>query len=162
MGERTWLAPSFPGELMKLSKAGIAMLKSFEGCELKAYICPGGVTTIGYGHTGEHVYPGMEIDERTAEKLLLHDVRKFESGVTRYCDGVPLQQWHFDALVSLAFNIGLDAFRESTLLKRLRSGDFLGAADQFLVWNRSGGRVVRGLKKRREAERGFFLSGTHS
>jgi lysozyme len=143
---------------MKLSKAGLAMLKNFEGCELKAYLCPGGVYTIGYGHTGEHVYPGMEIDERTAEKLLLHDVRRFEWGVARLCGDADLSQAQFDALVSLAFNIGLDAFSGSTLLKKIRAGQMAEAADQFLVWDKSGGRALKGLKARRRMERSVFLA----
>jgi lysozyme len=156
-----WPPPflAHPMELsMKISKAGIAMLKLFEGCELKAYICQGGVWSVGYGHTGDHVYPGMEIDERTAEKLLHNDLLKFERAVQSVCDGLSIKQWHFDALVSLAFNIGILAFKSSTLVKLLQAGDFAGAADQFLVWTKAGGRVSKGLKNRRAIERSVFLS----
>jgi len=73
---------------------------------------------------------------------------------------VPLSQLQFDALVSLAYNIGTQAFRESTLLKRLNTHDYAGAANEFLRWNKAGGQVLEGLRRRREAERAMFLSGT--
>jgi lysozyme len=142
---------------MKMSKPGVQMLKSFEGLSLKAYEDVGGVWTVGFGSTGLHVIPGLEITERIADKFLYGDLRRFEEGVNILCEGVALTQNQFDALVSLAFNIGLGRLQGSTLLKKLKSGDVAGAADQFLRWNKVDGRVVRGLTERRKKEREWFL-----
>lgn len=143
---------------MKMSKVGVEMLKGFEGLSLKAYEDVGGVWTVGYGSTGLHVFPGLEITEKIADKFLYGDLRRFEEGVNEACRGIGLTQNQFDALVSLAFNIGLARFESSTLLKRLKAGDYAGAADQFLRWNKVNGRVVKGLSERRKKERERFLA----
>lgn len=148
---------------MYVSKQGLDLIKKFEGLRLKAYLCPSGVWTIGYGHT-KGVYPGMVITEELADKFLIDDVWYFERGVESLVK-VPLTQGQFDALVSFSFNVGLDidddniaeGLGDSTLLRKLNSGDYAGAADEFPKWNKSRGRVVRGLTLRRSAERALFL-----
>lgn len=142
---------------MKMSKAGVEMLKGFEGLSLKAYEDVGGVWTIGYGSTGLHVFPGLEITERIADKFLYNDLRRFEEGVSEACQGLQLTQNQFDALVSFAFNVGLASLAKSTLLKKLLAGDFPGAADQFPRWCKVNGRTVKGLVDRRAKERDRFI-----
>ena len=139
------------------SKNCTNLVKRFEGLSLKVYICPAGVLTIGYGHT-EAVKPNQpDITEEDAEDLLYDDLEKFSVGVSRLVK-VTLNQSQFDALTSLAFNIGIGAFRCSTLLRLLNANDFAGAAEEFPKWNRGAGKVLPGLVNRRAAERELFLS----
>ena len=115
------------------SSKGLDLIKSFEGCELKAYVCPAGVLTIGYGHTGADVHPGMEISTAEAEELLRTDLIRFERAVDNHAT-VPIKQCQFDALVSFTYNCGADAFKNSTLLRLLNAKDYEGAAGQFGRW----------------------------
>lgn len=142
---------------MKISQKGIDLVKSFEGLELKAYKDSVGVATIGYGSTGSHVSMGMTITKEQAEQLLKKDLERFEKGVSELVK-VPLNQTQFDALVSFSFNLGLGNLKSSTLLKKLNTSDYNGAADEILRWNRAGGKVLAGLTRRRIAERDLFLS----
>src|SRR5512139_2752884 len=122
---------------MKISKTGIDLIKHFEGLRLEAYQCSAGVWTIGYGTTRVHSGPvteGMRITEDEAERLLLADIRYFEQRVNDLVK-VPLSQNQFDALVSLAYNIGDGALADSTLLKELNAGNYQDAGEQFLKWN---------------------------
>lgn len=147
---------------MNLSSRGLSLIKEFEGLSLTAYKCPAGIWTIGYGSTGDRVYPGMQIDKSYAERMLLEDLLRFEKGVESLVR-VPLSQGAYDALVSFSFNLGVGALSRSTLLKKLNSGDYSGAADEFLRWNKAGGRVLKGLVRRRKAERNLFLTeGEHA
>lgn len=132
------------------------LIKSFEGLELEAYLCPADIWTIGYGHTG-NVKEGDSITKEEAEALLDKDLQTFRNGVKRLVK-VPLNENQFGALVSFAYNLGLGSLQNSTLLKMLNAGDYTGAADQFLRWNKSGGKVLTGLVRRREAERAVFLT----
>ncbi|MEA3639925.1 MAG: glycoside hydrolase family protein [Lamprobacter sp.] len=141
---------------MNISEAGIELIKRFEGVKLQAYDDGVGVITIGYGHT-KGVRWGDTITQDEAENLLQEDLEQFERCVTDAVD-VPLNQNQYDALVSFAFNVGCGALRRSTLLTKLNAGDYQGAADQLLRWNRGGGKVMRGLVLRRQAERELFLS----
>lgn len=141
---------------MRTNTAGLSLIKSFEGCELRAYKCPAGVLTIGFGHTGPDVTSGLVITAHRAEELLQGDLARFERAVAAALR-VPVAANQFAALVSLAYNIGPAALAKSTLLRRLNAGRTQEAADQFLVWNRAGGRVLAGLTRRREAERALFL-----
>jgi lysozyme len=143
---------------VKASETCIAFIKQFEGLRLDAYQCSAGVWTIGYGHTGKGVVPGVRIDEAEAEALLRYDVEKFERGVAELVT-VPLSQNQFDALVCFAFNLGLGALRSSTLLRKLNDMDKLGAAEEFLRWVYAGGKKLKGLETRRQAERALFLAG---
>ncbi|HBX7697187.1 TPA: lysozyme [Klebsiella pneumoniae] len=149
---------------MQISNNGIALIKRFEGCRLTAYPDPGtggAPWTIGYGWTGKvdgkPIKPGMKIDDATADRLLRTGVVSFDQAVSKMLK-VSVTQNQYDALVSLAYNIGTRALSTSTLMKKLNAGDVKGAADAFLSWNRSGGKVMAGLTNRRKAEREVFLS----
>jgi lysozyme len=143
---------------MKISEQGLALIRRFEGFSAQAYRCPAGVMTIGYGHTisaGEH-FPaaGLSVDE--AEILLKKDVEATEQAICRLVDAA-LNQQQFDALVSFVFNIGIGAFRRSTLLRWLNKGEKLAAAAQFERWVFAGNKKLPGLVTRRNAERELFL-----
>ena len=142
-------------EIVKISNAGLSLIKGFEGFRAKAYVCPAGVLTIGYGHTGPDVKPGMTISDARGTELLAQDVSRFERAVNKFVK-VPLAQHQYDALVSFTYNVGEGNFQTSTLLKKLNAKDYAGAAAQFDRWNRGGGRVLAGLVRRRAAERKMF------
>jgi lysozyme len=141
---------------MRISQRGLELIKGFEGLRLKAYLCPAGVWTIGYGSTGTHVRAGMVISERDAEDLLRSDLRRFEQGVAKLAP--ECTQGQFDALVSFAFNLGLGALAKSTLLRKHKAGDHAGAAAEFRKWVMAGGVKLKGLVRRRAAERDLYLS----
>ncbi|MGS1815167.1 lysozyme [Klebsiella oxytoca] len=150
--------------MMQTSPEGIALIKGFEGCRLTAYPDPGtggAPWTIGYGWTypvdGKPIKPGMKIDQATADRLLKTGLVSYENDVLKLVK-VKLSQNQFDALVSFVYNVGSRALSTSTLLKKLNAGDIKGAADEFLRWNKAGGKVLNGLTRRREAERALFLS----
>ncbi|HAW5515053.1 TPA: lysozyme [Escherichia coli] len=149
---------------MQISNNGIALIKGFEGCRLTAYPDPGtggAPWTIGYGWTypidGKPIKPRMKIDQATADRLLKTGLVSYENDVLKLVK-VKLTQNQFDALVSFAYNVGSRALSTSTLLKKLNAGDIKGAADEFLRWNKAGGKEMPGLTKRRKAERDVFLS----
>ncbi|MCU4336347.1 lysozyme [Acinetobacter dispersus] len=145
---------------MTISVYGIHLITSFEDLKLQSYDDGVGVWTIGFGTT---VYPnGIRVKKgdcctlEQAKSFFQHDLRRFQSTVN-HAVIVPLSQNQFDALVSLTYNIGPTAFKNSTLLKKLNANDYVGAADQFLVWNKGGGKTLKGLVRRRELERDLFL-----
>ncbi|HAV1944145.1 TPA: lysozyme [Enterobacter hormaechei subsp. steigerwaltii] len=146
---------------MQTSEKGIALIKQFEGCKLTAYQDSVGVWTIGYGWTqpvdGKPIRAVMTIKQETAERLLKTGLVSYESDVSRLVK-VGLTQGQFDALVSFTYNLGARSLSTSTLLRKLNAGDYAGAADEFLRWNKAGGKVLNGLTRRREAERALFLS----
>lgn len=145
---------------MRINREGLDLLKSCEGCELAAYPDPGTggePWTIGYGHTGVDVRPGLTIDAQDAEDLLINDLMRFEDGVEDLVT-VDLTGNASSALVSFAYNVGLRNLEASKLLRFLNAGDFARAADEFPKWCRGGGRVLPGLVKRRAAERELFLT----
>lgn len=142
---------------MKTSDKGLSLIKGFEGFRGRAYKCPAGVWTIGYGHTGLEVKSGSVITEWQGGELLKKDIARFERAIDNLVK-VPLNQNQFDALVSFVFNVGEVAFSKSTLLKLLNAKDYTGAAAQFPRWNKGGGKVLPGLVKRRAAERKLFES----
>ena len=144
---------------MKTSQAGIDLIKQFEGLYLKAYLCPANVLTVGYGHTGD-VQPGECVTEPEAEMLLIGDLEDAEEAVERYVN-IDLEQHEFDALVSFTFNCGSGALKSSTLLKLLNAGNRTAAAAQFLRWDKAGGKPLKGLTRRRQAEKEMFLGGSH-
>lgn len=133
------------------------IIRQHEGLRLEAYLDTGGVWTIGYGHTGPEVVKGLKITLEQAEAYLSADLKTAEAGVNKYVK-VLLTQNQFDALVSLTYNIGVSAFGLSTLVRLLNQGDYKGAAEQFLRWNKDNGRVIDGLTNRRRLERSLFLS----
>lgn len=149
---------------MRTSDKGIALIKAHEGLRLEAYPDPAHgwkVPTIGYGHTSAAGLPtvtrGMKITPAGADAILRDDLRKFE-GYVENAISVPLTQSQFDALVSFTFNLGPGNLLKSTLRRKLNDRDYAGAADQFPVWNKAGGKPMVGLIKRRQAERALFLS----
>ena len=156
---------------MKISDAGIKFIKDHEGLVLFAYddmdprfikkpVMPGdtvrGTLTIGYGHTGTDVKPGLRITASDADRLLDMDLELPQRWVSRLVTA-PLTQNQFDALVDFVFNVGVENLRKSTLLERVNEKLYDAAADEFPKWIYSKGRIVEGLKSRREDERKLFL-----
>jgi lysozyme len=137
------------------SENGLALTKSFEGLHLEAYRDCVGVWTIGYGHTGPTVAAGQTISEAEAEELLRADLAEAVACVNRWVKSV-ISQSQFDAMVDFCFNTGRGNFVQSTLLRKVNSGDFAGAAAQFALWVHAGGEVVDGLVRRRKAEAELF------
>jgi lysozyme len=134
---------------MKTNRAGIELIKKFEGLRLTAYLCPAGHLTIGYGHTGEEVYPGQRISEEEAIRLLIQDIEGIEEGLKKLLK-VKLNTNQFSALVSFTFNVGLGNLAKSTLLAIVnRSED---PTQEFLKWVFARGKPLPGLKVRRNAE----------
>jgi GH24 family phage-related lysozyme (muramidase) len=144
---------------MNLSQKGLDLIKQFEGLRLKAYkaLNTEKYYTIGYGHYGSDVKKDETITKAQAESLLKKDVKRFVDGVN---DGIKIDvnQNQFDALVSFAYNVGLGAFKSSTLLEKLNKKDYEGASREFARWNKSGGKVIQGLINRRAEEKELFLA----
>lgn len=143
---------------MKISQSAKDKIKQFEGCRLTAYRCPAGILTIGYGHTGSDVTPGKNISQAEADALFNRDIDRFESQLRQTVGLVNIRQCQWDAIVSLAYNIGIGNFSRSTLLRKLKScPDNPAIRDEFLKWNKAGGKVLPGLVKRRlwESQRYF-------
>ena len=142
-------------------EALLALIRKFEGLRLKPFRCPAGVPTIGYGATyypdGRRVtMQARPVTVAQATDMLRSMLASYEAGVSRYVL-VPVTQGQFDALVSFAYNVGLSAFKDSTLLRLVNARDYAGAAAQFARWNKAGGKVLPGLTRRREAERKLFV-----
>ncbi len=148
-------------ESMSVSNKGVDLICEFEGKRLVAYDDGVGVWTIGFGTTkypnGVRVKKGDTCTLEQAKEYMRHDLIEFEHTVNSSVK-VPLNQNQFDALVSLAYNIGSSAFKSSTLVKKLNAGDYKGAADQFNVWVNAGGKRMQGLVSRRDREKLLFLS----
>ena len=147
---------------MKISEKGLNLIKEFEGLRLKPYKDAVGIPTIGYGNTyyedGRKVsLSDPAITEERATELLKMVVKRYEDAINRYVQ-VPITQNQFDALVSFAYNIGNENVRKSTLMKLLNRKQYTEAADQLLRWNKAGGKTLKGLTRRRQAERVLFLS----
>ena len=154
---------------MNPSKACYDLIKQFEGFRSKAYLCPAGILTIGYGHTGTDVLPGMRITEAQADEILKRDVAKFAAMVEKALTA-KVSQGQFDALVSFCFNTGpgkagvkdglitLKNGNPSSLLRKTNAGDKLGAAAEFDKWTKANGQELRGLVARRDAEQRMYLS----
>lgn len=143
---------------MELSQSIKSKIKAWEGCRLTAYRCPAGVLTIGYGHTGPDVTPGKRITQAEAAALFEADIKKFADGVATRLRAAGINNDQFDALVSLAYNIGIGAFQKSTLFKKVMANP----ADptiraEFAKWVRGGGTVLPGLVKRRVAEANHYF-----
>ena len=158
---------------MITSEKGIQLIKHFEGCHFKPYLCPALLWTIGYGHV---LYPeqnrlplaqrksyNLKIEhfrnweQSEVDALLKQDLQRFERGVLRYIT-VPLKQNEFDALVSFSFNLGLGTLQRSSIRSKLNRGDKEGAIDTLLKYCRAGGKILRGLERRRAAEADLFFS----
>lgn len=138
---------------MKTSQRGINLIKQFEGVRLTAYKCPAGVYTIGYGHT-RGVTRGMRITEEEASAFLAADLRNSEKAVERYDSIYHWNQNEFDALVSFTFNCGATNLR--ALLRNGRRNRSQIAAT-LPLYRKAGGKVLKGLERRRAAEKALFL-----
>jgi lysozyme len=140
---------------MNTSEAGLKLIKQLEGLRLKAYRCPAGIWTIGYGHTSAagapEVRENMRISREEAETILKRDLAHFEDAVSSMVK-VPLTDNRFDTLVSFAFNCGVAALRRSTLLKRVNAGAFDAVPGELMKWTRADGKELPGLVRRRRAE----------
>jgi lysozyme len=134
----------------RINAAGLELVKSFEGLRLQAYRDAVGIWTIGYGHT-PGVKAGQTITEAQASQFLVADLADAESAVERFVT-VPLNDNQFAALVSLTFNIGTEAFRRSTLRKKLNAGDYAAVPAQLALWIKGAGKTLPGLVRRRKAE----------
>jgi lysozyme len=167
---------------MKLSKAGADLMHRYEGYRTKPYLCPAHIWTIGYGHVlyqeqiklpvvRKEGYVGLIRSEyqlkpednrvwtkEEIEKLFADDVASFERGVLRLAPPVAGRQGAFDACVSFAFNAGLGTFQRSSIRMKINRDDWEGAADALLLYCMGGGKILAGLKKRRDAEKALFLS----
>lgn len=151
-------------EHLKLTEAGAKLIQHFEGClqphegKYKAYKCPANVLTIGWGHTNHH---GRKFDATTkwsgeeCHQVFLEDMEGFERAVRKLVK-VPLTDYQFDALVSFTYNCGEGNLSKSTLLKKVNSGDFAGAALEFHKWNKANGKALKGLTRRRASESLMF------
>ncbi|XTZ36848.1 lysozyme [Salmonella enterica] len=144
-----------------MSENGLSLIKSFEKCNLAAYPDPGSGSepfTIGWGHTGG-IEPGDRITQAVADELFKKDVETVEKAVSKLVT-VPVTQNQFDALVSLAFNIGAgrSGLAGSTLLRQLNEGNYREAAEQFSLWIFAKDRVLNGLVTRRAAESKLFMT----
>lgn len=145
---------------MRASNACVQLVKQFEGCRLEPYTCPAGIPTVGYGAT---YYPDGRkvqltdacVSPEYAASLLLLTLKPFEQAVEQYTK-VALNQNQFDAMVCFAYNVGIGAWRGSTLLKRVNEGKFFQAALEFDKWVFAKGKRLEGLVKRRAAERALF------
>lgn len=136
----------------------VAFTGPFEGCVLKAYLCPAGIPTLGYGHT-KGVKPGDTCTQAQAEQWLLDDLQDAIEAVERLVT-VPLNEGQKIALIDFVFNCGAGNFKASTLLKCVNARRFQAAAEELPKWNRARGVPLAGLTKRRTAERNIFVRGT--
>ena len=160
---------------MKTSHTGIHLIKHFEGVRFKPYMCSGNVWTIGCGHA---MYPEqlrLKLADRAkfdlkpkdnriwtkeeVDDLLRYDLQRFERGVLRLLGTVSPTQSEFDALVSFSFNLGLGTFQRSTVRSAFIRGDKTRAGEVLLKYCRAGGRILKGLQRRRLAEHAMFMSG---
>lgn len=172
---------------MKMSANGLAVLKHYENCHLEVYPDPasalgkectrrgflatdyksvgnwsafdGKPWTIGWGHTGDEVKPGLVWTQKQADDTLVNDLARFEKAVTSMVKK-PINQNQFDALTDFAYNAGEGNLQKSTLLSKVNAGDFKAAADEFPKWRKGGGVVLYGLVKRRAAEQALFNGET--
>ena len=168
-----WVDGILIGAEMQISEKALVCIRHHEGVRFKPYQCPAKLWTIGVGHV---LYPNqgkMPIDQRSAYALhpednrafskdevnaiLRADLARFEKGVATYCP-VPLTQGQFDALVSFSFNVGLGTLQRSTMRQKVLRNDMEGAAEELLKYCMAGGKVLKGLQKRRIDERALFLS----
>jgi len=132
----------------------ISIIKRFEGCRLKAYYCPAGVLTIGWGATGAGIYPWTTWSQKQADDRLRSDAMAFMLGTKRLLPSANRQV--LVALSDFSYNLGLGRLKTSTLRKKILANDLIGAKVQLLRWNKSNGKVLAGLDKRRKTEASLF------
>lgn len=127
-----------------------SLIKRFEGCRLRAYLCPAGVWTIGFGATGPDIGPGTVWTQEQADQRMTQDAIRFARGALALCP--TLTGTAHAAIADFAYNLGLGRLRASTLRKRINAGNMAGAAAELGKWTRGGSRVLPGLVARRAAE----------
>ena len=145
---------------MRISQQGVDLIKQFEGCRLKPYLCPAKKWTVGYGHVLGNGATLAEADNRLFTKeevdvLLRTDLARFERGVLRYCT-VHLTQSQFDALTSWSYNLGLGTLQRSTMRQKILRKDGEAASKELLKYDKVGGKAIKGLTRRRQAEYRLF------
>ena len=149
---------------MRTSNQGRALIRMFESFSATPYRCPAGAWTIGFGcvigNDEVAYYQKHPVSKRQAIELFDSRIETFEDGLAELIK-VPVKQHQWDALVSLVFNIGVYAFGNSTLLRRLNKADYADAAKEFSRWVYSNGRVLRGLVRRRTREQILFATGEY-
>jgi lysozyme len=151
---------------MQVSQAGIDLIKKHEGLRLRAYLCPAGVWTIGYGTTGPHIKQGMVITKVEAEQFLADDLVKFTDGVIAAVKPVQPSQNELDAMVCFSYNVGLANFRKSSICKSFKAGDKINAAKAFMLWTKARDpktgklRELPGLVQRRTEEKQLFMANS--
>ena len=139
-----------------MTQQGLDLIKKYEGLRLEAYKCPAGVWTIGYGHT-KGVIKGMKISKEEAETLLKQDVSIVELQVVNTVG--KLSDCKIDALVSFAYNVGIAAFRNSTLCRKVKANsDDPAIRNEFMKWIYAGGKKLQGLERRRKEEAEMYFS----
>ena len=143
-------------EDLRINDAGLDIIRKSEGLRLNAYQGMSGKWLIGYGHAATAA-PGMTITEQQAVDLLRLDVEAAETAIREFIT-VPVTENEFSALVSLAYNVGIFAFKDSTVLREVNRNKTNAAADAFLLWNKSGGKAYAHLTERRQKERALFLT----
>jgi len=148
---------------VNVSKAGIALIKHFEGVRNRPYRDCIGLWTVGVGHLiGDgKLLPdswNRTFSEEEIDALLRTDLRRFELGISKMLPNVPLRQCEFDCLVSFAFNVGMGTFQRSTLRQALLRGDKKAAMESLVKYCRAGGKIVKGLQTRRLDEKALFES----
>lgn len=134
------------------------LIKQFEGCQLKAYKCPAGIWTCGWGTTGADVKPDTVWTQEQADTRMAKDAQKFVDGVLKLSPVLKDHPNKLAAVADFAYNCGLSNYQQSTLCIKVNSQDWQAAAEEFGKWIRGGGKVLPGLIKRREAEKKLFLS----
>lgn len=159
---------------MNVSDKCIEMIKHHEGVRTKPYQCPALLWTVGVGHVIDPNHAKVPMAERKAlpipdgwnrtlsmdevNEILKKDLARFVSGVVRLCPATANNQSHLDALTSFSFNVGLGNLQRSQVRMKYNRGDFDGAMDELLTWNKAGGKVLKGLDNRRKDEKALFLS----
>lgn len=143
---------------MKITREGLDLIRSREACRLKAYLCPAGVWTIGWGHTGPEVHEGLEWSQDECDAAFEAEILQYDSYVQKICPGASPAQ--HSAMVSLCYNIGMGAFAKSSVARLHNANKTAEAAQAFALWNKAGGRVLQGLVLRRAAEAQLYLAGS--
>ncbi len=147
---------------MKVSDKLIKLLRHHEGVRNKPYQCPAKLWTVGIGHLigdGKTLPPewNRTFTNEEIDAILKRDLNRFELGVHKMLPNVPLRQHEFDALVSFCFNLGLGCFQRSTIRQALLRGDKEQAMESLVKYCRAGGKILKGLQKRRLDEKQLFL-----
>jgi lysozyme len=140
---------------VKISQAGIDLIKRYEGFVSKPYLCPAGVWTVGYGSTRGVTRDTPPVTKEQAEEILRRDVESAEAAVMRLCPSLKKQN-RFDAIVSFTFNLGAGALQRSTLRQKINRKDHLDVPPELMKWIYAGGRKLPGLVARRAAEGAMY------